>query len=67
MIQYSFSLVCRDLESLLDQVGHHRLRIIEDCAHATGAHYRGQLLGTLDDIVIFSSERSNTINPIHGG
>ncbi|AVU30182.1 MULTISPECIES: aminotransferase class I/II-fold pyridoxal phosphate-dependent enzyme [Serratia] len=67
MIQYSFGLVCRDLESLLSLASRHGLWIIEDCAHATGASYRGQLLGTLGDIAFFSSERSKIVNTIHGG
>ncbi|MGG4626944.1 aminotransferase class I/II-fold pyridoxal phosphate-dependent enzyme [Serratia odorifera] len=67
MIQYSFGLVCRDLDALLALARAHRLWVIEDCAHATGARYRGQLLGSLGDIAFFSSERSKVVNTIHGG
>lgn len=67
LIQYTFGLVCRDLERLLDVARHKRLWIIEDCAHATGASWQGKLLGTLGDIAFFSSERSKIVNTIHGG
>jgi perosamine synthetase len=67
LIQYTFGLVCRDLEQLLDVARHRRLWIIEDCAHATGASWQGHLLGTLGDIAFFSSERSKIVNTIHGG
>ncbi|QCT20184.1 aminotransferase class I/II-fold pyridoxal phosphate-dependent enzyme [Jejubacter calystegiae] len=67
LIQYTFGLVCRDLEQLLDVARHRQLWIIEDCAHATGASWQGHLLGTLGDIAFFSSERSKIVNTIHGG
>jgi dTDP-4-amino-4,6-dideoxygalactose transaminase len=67
MIQYSFGLVCRDLDALLTLARERGLKVIEDCAHATGARYRGQLLGTFGDIAFFSSERSKIVNTIHGG
>ena len=67
MLQYSFGLISRDLEATLALAKRHNLKIIEDCAHATGASYRGKKLGTFGDIAIFSSERSKIINTIHGG
>lgn len=67
LIQYTFGLVCRDLPQLLATAREHGLLIVEDCAHATGGRWRGQLLGTLGDIAFFSSERSKIVNTIHGG
>ncbi|WP_159873911.1 MULTISPECIES: DegT/DnrJ/EryC1/StrS aminotransferase family protein [unclassified Raoultella] len=67
MIQYTFGLVCRDIDSLLAFARAHKLRIIEDCAHATGGKWQGKMLGTLGDIAFFSSERSKVVNTIHGG
>ncbi len=67
MIQYTFGLVCRDLERLLAIARQHGLWVVEDCAHATGGRWQGQLLGTLGDIAFFSSERSKIVNTIHGG
>ncbi|CAK9886626.1 MAG: L-glutamine:2-deoxy-scyllo-inosose aminotransferase [Candidatus Erwinia impunctatus] len=67
LIQYTFGLVCRDLTELLKVARDRGLWVIEDCAHATGGRWQGQLLGTLGDIAIFSSERSKIVNSIHGG
>lgn len=67
MLQYSFGLISRDLEATLALARQHNLKIIEDCAHATGASFHGKKLGTFGDIAIFSSERSKIINTIHGG
>ncbi|MGR7122690.1 DegT/DnrJ/EryC1/StrS family aminotransferase [Klebsiella aerogenes] len=67
MIQYTFGLVCRDIDSLLAIARQHKLWVIEDCAHATGGKWRGKRLGTLGDIAFFSSERSKVVNTIHGG
>ena len=67
MLQYTFGLVSRDIEALVQFAREKQLYIIEDCAHALGASYKEQKLGTLGDIAIFSSERSKIINTIHGG
>lgn len=67
LIQYTFGLVCRDLEDLLSFAHQNGLWVIEDCAHATGGTWRGRLLGTLGDIAFFSSERSKIVNTVHGG
>jgi len=67
LIQYSFGLVCRDIEQLIAVARENHLWVIEDCAHATGGKWQGQLLGRLGDIAFFSSERSKIVNTIHGG
>lgn len=43
-----------DMDRLRDAVAGHKLRIIEDCAQAHGAEYRGQRVGTLGDAGSFS-------------
>ncbi len=67
LIQYTFGLVSRDIETLLHLAAQHHLYVIEDCAHALGGMWQGKRLGSLGDIAIFSSERSKIINTIHGG
>ncbi|HAT8030841.1 TPA: DegT/DnrJ/EryC1/StrS aminotransferase family protein [Citrobacter rodentium] len=67
LIQYTFGLVCRDIDDLLSIARQYGLWIIEDCAHATGGKWRDKLLGTLGDIAFFSSERSKIVNTLHGG
>ncbi len=32
----------------------HKLRVIEDAAHALPARYRGKMVGTLSDVTCFS-------------
>ncbi len=65
--QHSFGLVGRDFEALLALARSRGLLIIEDCAHALGARYQGQKLGTFGDAAVFSFERSKIITTIHGG
>ena len=67
LLQYTFGLVSRDIEALLDLAHKHHLYVIEDCAHALGASWQGKPVGTFGDLAIFSSERSKIINTIHGG
>jgi dTDP-4-amino-4,6-dideoxygalactose transaminase len=43
-----------DLDALLAIAREHRLPLIEDCAQAQGARYRGQWVGTLGDAAVFS-------------
>jgi dTDP-4-amino-4,6-dideoxygalactose transaminase len=43
-----------DMDPLLDLAKRHKLRIIEDCAQAHGAEYKGRRVGTLGDIATFS-------------
>ena len=45
----------------------HRLRVIEDCAHALGARYRGRPVGTLGDAAIFSFQMLKPLNAYGGG
>ena len=67
LIQYTFGLVCRDIDDLLSIAHQYGLWIIEDCAHATGGKWRDKLLGTLGDIAFFSSDRSKNLNTLPGG
>lgn len=67
MIQHSFGLVGRDFEALLTLARERNLLVIEDCAHALGARYQGQKLGSFGDGAVFSFERSKIITTIHGG
>src|SRR5262249_42952166 len=46
LVQHLYGLVCRDYEGILDLARQRGLRIIEDCAHVTGATFRGRHVGT---------------------
>lgn len=45
---------CVDLDPLLEIAARHNLSIIEDCAHAFGALYRGKHAGSIGDVAAFS-------------
>ena len=67
LLQHLFGLVCRDYEYILSIAKKHSLKVIEDCAHSTGAEYRGQKVGNRGDLAFYSSERSKVFNTIQGG
>jgi dTDP-4-amino-4,6-dideoxygalactose transaminase len=43
-----------DMDSLMELARRHRLKIVEDCAQAHGARYKGKPVGSLGDIAAFS-------------
>lgn len=43
-----------DMEQILGIAGKYRLRVVEDCAQATGTRYKGRKVGTFGDIGCFS-------------
>jgi len=56
-----------DMDRVLAIARKHRLRVLEDCAQAVGASYKGQRLGTLGDVGIYSHQESKTITSGEGG
>src|SRR4029077_8807618 len=48
-----YGLPC-DMDTVLQIAARHDLRVIEDCAHALGADYKGRPVGTLGDAGFFS-------------
>jgi len=57
-----------DMDALLELAQAHRLRVVEDAAHAFPTRYRGRLVGTLDsDITVFSFYANKTMTTGEGG
>lgn len=60
-------LAC-NMASILDIAARHRLRVVEDAAHALPATSGGQLIGTLDsDAAVFSFYATKTLATGEGG
>jgi dTDP-4-amino-4,6-dideoxygalactose transaminase len=56
-----------DMASILHIAERHNLLVIEDCAQAVGARYRGRLVGTFGDASFFSFQLLKGINTYGGG
>jgi perosamine synthetase len=61
-----YGLPC-DMDAILDIAARHNLAVIEDCAHALGATYRGRPVGTFGDGAVFSFETFGPLNTFGGG
>ena len=56
-----------DMERLHALAGRHRLRVIEDAAHAIGSTWRGKRIGSFGDLVCFSFHPNKNMTTIEGG
>ncbi|MBL7129987.1 MAG: aminotransferase class I/II-fold pyridoxal phosphate-dependent enzyme [Candidatus Omnitrophica bacterium] len=63
---HMFGLSC-NIAKILDIARMHNLRVIEDCAHAAGAEFKGQKLGSFAKAGFFSFESNKPINTFGGG
>lgn len=61
-----YGLPC-NMDAILEIAGRHNLAVIEDCAHALGATYRGRPVGTFGDGAIFSFQTLKPLNCYGGG
>lgn len=67
LIHHLYGLVSRDYDRIIEIARKHGLIVIEDCAQATGAEYRGVKVGNRADFAFYSSEQSKVFNTIQGG
>jgi hypothetical protein len=62
-----FAGLAVDMDGLLALANHHRLRVLEDAAHAIGTRYKGRLIGSFGDIASFSFHANKNMTTIEGG
>ena len=56
-----------DMDEIMKIARRHKLKVIEDCAHAFGASYRGKPIGTIGDFGIFSLQAIKHLTTVDGG
>jgi dTDP-4-amino-4,6-dideoxygalactose transaminase len=56
-----------DMERLYAIAARHRLRVIEDAAHAIGSSWAGRRIGSFGDLVCFSFHPNKNMTTIEGG
>lgn len=56
-----------NIERLIAIARLHHLAVIEDCAHATGAEYKGRRMGSFGKAAFFSLETIKPVNTFGGG
>jgi perosamine synthetase len=61
-----YGLPC-EMDAILSIAAKHGLKVIEDCAHALGARYRGREVGTFGDASFFSFQTLKPLNTYGGG
>ena len=61
-----YGLPC-DMDRILDIAARHNLIVLEDCAHALGATYKGKQVGTFGTGALFSFQTLKPLNCYGGG
>ena len=56
-----------EMNEILDMAKRHDVRVIEDAAHAIPASYKGQMVGTMSDLSVFSFYATKPIATGEGG
>jgi len=56
-----------DQDRLYALARQHGLRVVEDAAHAIGSRYRGRLIGSFGDLVVFSFHPNKNMTTTEGG
>jgi dTDP-4-amino-4,6-dideoxygalactose transaminase len=62
-----FAGLAVDMDRVNDIAAKHRLRVIEDAAHAIGTEYHGRKIGSFGDIICFSFHPNKNMTTIEGG
>lgn len=67
IIPVHFAGLACDLDAIMAIAHRHKLRVIEDAAHAHGADYQGRKLGSIGDVGSFSFQSSKNLTSGEGG
>jgi len=66
IVVHLFGQPC-DMDPIMQIARKHKLRVIEDCAQAYFAEYKGRLVGTIGDMGCFSLQQSKHMSTGDGG
>lgn len=66
IVQHTFGNAA-DMDAIAKIAHKQNILVIEDCAHALGATYKGKMLGTLGDAAFFSFGRDKAVSSVWGG
>ncbi|MCH7605346.1 aminotransferase class I/II-fold pyridoxal phosphate-dependent enzyme [Patescibacteria group bacterium] len=66
VVQHTFGLSAA-MDTIVELCQRHNLILIEDCAHALGAEFQGQKVGTFGKAAFFSFSRDKVISSVYGG
>jgi dTDP-4-amino-4,6-dideoxygalactose transaminase len=62
-----FAGLAVDMDRVYDVAERHKLRVIEDAAHAIGTRWKGKRIGSFGDLVSFSFHPNKNMTTIEGG
>jgi 8-amino-3,8-dideoxy-alpha-D-manno-octulosonate transaminase len=66
MVVHTMGSPC-DMDAIMPLARKRGIKVLEDCAQSLGGNYRGQALGSIGDIGIFSMQIAKTITSGEGG
>ncbi|KKR21901.1 MAG: DegT/DnrJ/EryC1/StrS aminotransferase [Parcubacteria group bacterium GW2011_GWE2_39_37] len=66
LVQHTFGLAC-PMDQVMQIAKNNNIFVVEDCAHAFGAKYNGQFVGTFGDAAILSFGADKVISSVRGG
>lgn len=66
ILQHTFGIPAK-IDKIKKIAEKHNIYLIEDCAHALGAEYKGDKVGTFGDVSFFSFGRDKILSSVFGG
>lgn len=67
IIPVHFAGRCCDMDAIMGIANRHRLKVVEDCAHAIESEYKGRKSGTFGDFACFSFYATKNLTTGEGG